>query len=173
MAETIASAIIPTIIFIVALIILFSHNDMGNEFITGAKEGLHTAINLIPSLVMLVIAVRLLSASGAVELIGNIFQKPLSLAGIPSELISVLIIRPFSGSAATAVADNLFSKFGPDSKTGLCASILMGASDTIIYTISLYYTSAGIRKTCFSLPVSFAALIFCALLSCSLYRFFF
>ena len=173
MAETIASAIIPTIVFISAIIILFSHKDMGHEFIKVAQEGLNTAINLIPSLVMLVIGVRILSSSGAVDILAKGLEKPFALFGIPTELLPVILVRPFSGSAATAVADSLFATYGPDSMAGLCASILMGASDTIIYTISLYYTSAGIKKTSFSLPVSFIALIFCAILSCRLYSFFF
>lgn len=173
MAETIASAIIPTIIFICALIILFSKKDMGSAFIEGAKEGLSTAIGIIPSLVMIVIGVRIISVSGAVDFISDIFAKPLGCLGMPKELLPVLVVRPFSGSAATAVADNLFTTYGPDSKTGLCASILMGASDTIIYTIGIYYTSVRLKKTSFSLPVSFIALIFCALLSCKLYGLFF
>ena len=173
MAETIASAIIPTIVFISAIIILFSHKDMGSEFIKGATEGLNTAVKLVPSLVMLVIGVRILSSSGAVDILAKCLKKPFSLFGIPTELMPVILVRPFSGSAATAVADSLFTSFGPDSMPGLCASILMGASDTIVYTISLYYTSAGIKKTSFSLPVSFIALIFCAILSCRLYSFFF
>jgi len=173
MTEFIAGASIPVIVFIRAVIILFSKKDLGNEFLKGAKEGLETSISLIPGLVMLLSGVQMLMSSGIVDVLCHLFKPVISLLGLPSDILPVLLLRPFSGSATTAVADSLFASVGPDSKAGLCASILMGASDTIIYTISLYYTSSNIKKTSFSLPASFAALVFCAVLSSQLCTFFF
>lgn len=172
-AEIIAGAAIPVIVFTTAIIILFSKKDLGSEFLKGAKDGLDTAFSLIPGLVMLISGVRMLTSSGAFDMLCRVFKPIAAIFGLPSDILPVLLLRPFSGSATTAVADSLFSSVGPDSTSGLCASILMGASDTIIYTISLYYTAANIKKTAFSLPASFIALGFCAILSGWLCVFFF
>ncbi len=173
MAEIIASASIPVIVFICAVIILFSKKDLGSEFLKGAKEGLETSVSLIPGLVMLISGVRMLTVSGAIDVFCRVFEPIAAFFGLPSDILPVLLLRPFSGSGTTAVADILFASVGPDSKAGLCASILMGASDTIIYTISLYYTAANVKKNGFSLPASFIALGFCAILSGWIYTLFF
>lgn len=156
---------IPVIIALAGVFILFSKNNLFDEFLAGGKEGAQTCAKLLPSLVMLICATRMFSASGALDAICDgigIFTRRL---GIPDSVIPVILMRPISGSAATAMINNLFSIDGPDSFAGRCASILMGSSDTIIYTLAMYFGAAGIKKTRYALPASFILLGFCTVLS--------
>lgn len=165
-AEIIGNLSIPTIIVVCAFLLLFSKNNLADAFLDGAKEGLQTSFKLLPTLVMLLCAVRMFFVSGGVQIITNLLSKPLMLLGITPELSSVLLVRPFSGSAATAVADTIFKTYGPDSIIGLCASVIMGSSDTIIYTLSMYFSAVQIKKTRYAIPASFIILLFCSVLGC-------
>ena len=164
---------VPLIIAAAAVIMLLGKTDYGSEFLSGAREGLETSVRLLPSLVMLICAVRMVAASGALDLLSGFLKEPAARLGFPEELVSVILIRPFSGSAATAVADNLYKTVGPDSFAGRCASVLMGSSDTIIYTLALYFSSVGIKKTRYALPASFIVLLFCSVMSVIITRLFF
>lgn len=159
--EFIGNLAIPLIIVFCAFLLLLSKNNLSDAFLHGAKQGLGVSVNLFPTLVLLLCAVRMLFASGALEIVTSILSKPLSMLGIAPELSSVLLVRPFSGSAATAVADTIFKTYGPDSDTGLFASVIMGASDTIIYTLSMYFSAGQIKKTRYAITASFIVLVFC------------
>ena len=113
------------------------------------------------------------TASGALNAICSLAEPLCAIVGIPTEMIPVILIRPVSGSGATATVKQLFSVCGPDSTASLAASILMGSSDTIIYTVSMYFSHVNAKKTGFTLPVSFAVMIICTLLSCLAARLFY
>ena len=105
------------------------------------------------------------AASGALKLLcgfGSYLLRPL---GVPASMLPVIFMRPISGSAATAMINELFAEQGPDSFAGRAASVLMGSSDTIIYTLSMYFGAVGIRRTRHALPAAFLTLIFCTLFS--------
>ena len=78
--------------------------------------------------------------------------------------------RPFSGSASAATLSDLLSRVGADSFTGLCASVIYGSSDTVVYVVSVYFSSVGIRRTRWALPCAFAVMLFCIFFSCFLCR---
>lgn len=171
--DIIGAYAIPVIIALAGAAILFSKNNLFDEFLKGGRDGFITSIKILPSLVMLICATRMFSASGALDLVCDIVGTVTRRIGIPDSLIPVILMRPISGSAATAMVNNLFSADGPDSFAGRCASIIMGSSDTIIYTLAMYFSAAGIRKTRHALPASFIILIFCTLFSLMLTRVFF
>ena len=171
--DIIGAYAIPVIIALAGAAILFSTNNLFDEFLKGGRDGFITSIKILPSLVMLICATRMFSASGALDLVCDIVGTVTRRIGIPDSLIPVILMRPISGSAATAMVNNLFSADGPDSFAGRCASIIMGSSDTIIYTLAMYFSAAGIRKTRHALPASFIILIFCTLFSLMLTRVFF
>lgn len=171
--DIIGTYAIPITLALAGAAILFSRKDLFAEFLKGGREGLSTSMKILPSLVMLLCATRMFSASGALDIVCNIFGIFTRKLGIPDSMIPVFLMRPISGSAATAMINNLFSSDGPDSFAGRCASILMGSSDTIIYTLAMYFGAAEIRRTRHALPASFIILVFCTLLSLLLTRIFF
>lgn len=164
---------IPVVFVFVGIIMLFSKRNLFSSFIDGAKEGLKTAIGLLPTLVALLSAIAMLRASGAIEYVSDKLSGPLSRLGVPSEIVPLIFTRPFSGSASSALFSDLLTSVGADSFAGMCAAVIMGSSDTVVYIISVYFSSVGIRKTRYAFPVAFAVMIFCLFFSCFICRIWF
>lgn len=99
------------------------------DFIKGAKDGFHTVIQIMPTLVGLMVAVGVLRASGFLTFIGRIFQGVTDRIGFPSELVPLVFIKMFSSSAATGLVLDIFKTYGPDSHMGMITSIMMSCTD--------------------------------------------
>ena len=164
----IAEYALPLFITCAAFLLLFSKKQLFPLFISGCSEGIKTAVGLLPTFVILVVAVRMFCASGALEALCTVLSPICEMLHIPKDLLPVAIMRPVSGSGATAMITELFSVSGPDSAAGKAASVLMGSSDTILYTLSVYFAHTGTKRTGYALPVSFAVMLFCLVLSCFL-----
>lgn len=168
-----SSLIIPLVVLSAGLVMLLGGNRFFDSFTAGAKNGLKTAIGLLPTLAALVTAVSMLNASGAVDFISSLISPFTASLGIPEGLLPLLLTRPVSGSASTAVYSSLLGKYGPDSFESLCASVIMGSSDTMIYILTVYFAGAGVKKTRYAFPCAFAVMLFCIFLSCFVCRLFF
>lgn len=171
--EYISSLAIPLAIFAAALLILVSKKPYFDDFTAGAKEGIEGAVKLLPTLVALVVGIKMLNASGVSGALASLLSPIFSKIGVPSELLPLLITRPFSGSAANASFYALISEYGPDSFVSLCASVIMGSSDTMVYIIALYFSSVGIKKGRHAFVSAFLVMIFCVFFACFLCRFYF
>ena len=163
MINTISSAVLPAILFLVALITLRSDRGAFDAFLDGASGGIRTAAGLLPSLCALIVATSMLFASGLADAIAYALSDLFNVIGLPSGITPLLITRPISGSASTAAYTELLEKYGADSSASTLASVIMGSSDTVIYVISVYFASAGVKRTRHAMPVAFAAMIFCIL----------
>ena len=170
MIEEIFSYILPAIVCLVGLILLVSKRDLFSEFLCGAKEGMGTAIKLAPTLVALIVALKMLSASGALELVAELCSPLFERIGVPTELLPLLLTRPVSGSASMAAYSELLEQYGADSFISLCASVIMGSSDTLVYVIAVYFSSVGIKKSRHAFPCAFLIMIFCIFFSCFICR---
>ncbi len=156
---------VPAVIFAVGIMLLLCDRDLFSEFVKGAASGAETCFELLPTLVILLVATGMLRASGALDGISGILERPLSLLGIPPEIIPTVILRPLSGSAANASVVSLFKECHPDSFAGRCVSVLMGSSDTIVYTVAMYFGAVGIKKTRHAIPAAVTVMLFCTALS--------
>ena len=170
MIEEIFSYILPAIVCLVGVILLVSKRDLFSEFLDGAKEGIGTAIKLAPTLVALIVALKMLSASGALEFVAGLCSPLFERIGVPSELLPLLLTRPVSGSASMAAYSELLERYGADSFISLCASVIMGSSDTLVYVIAVYFSSVGIKKSRHAFPCAFLIMIFCIFFSCFICR---
>ena len=122
-----------------------------DEFIVGAKKGFQTVIKIMPTLIGLMMAVGILRASGFLDLLAEWIGKLTSSVGFPSQLVPLAIVKMFSSSAATGLLLDLYKEFGTDSQIGLIASIMMSCTETIFYTMSVYFMTAHIKKTRYTL----------------------
>lgn len=144
-----------------------------DAFIRGARQGLPTVIRILPFVVGFVFAIRIFSASGCFEYIAAALSPLLKPAGIPPEILPLALMRPFSGSASIAMLTTLFQRFGPDTLIGRSASTLMGSSETLFYTSSLYFGSVGVKQTRYTIPASLISEVFGLFSSVLLCRLFF
>lgn len=118
-----------------------------DAFLTGAKEGITTAISIAPAMVGLITAVTMLRESGILEALSQLVSPFVEKLGFPSEIVPVALLRPVSGSGATALILSVFEDFGPDSFAGKILSVMAGSTETTVYAIAVYYASVGIKKT--------------------------
>ncbi len=162
--------LLPALVTLIALIMLKGGAPFFDAFVQGANDGLRTAVRLCPTLVALLVAVGMLRASGAIEVLSAWLSPVFGRLGVPSELLPLLLTRPFSGSAATATYASLLEHSGADSFVAVCASVIMGSSDTAVYVISLYFSSVGLKKTRYALPVALLVMVFCIFFSCLVCR---
>ena len=105
----------------------------------------------MPTLVGLMVAVGILRASGFLDFIGRMFRGVTDIIGFPSELVPLIFIKMFSSSAATGLVLDIFKTYGPDSYIGMITSIMMSCTETIFYTMSVYYMAAKVTKTRYTL----------------------
>lgn len=170
--DTIAKLALPLVITCVGILV-FKEKHRFDSFLSGAQSGLSCAVRLLPTLVALLVAVRMFSACGAVPLIGQWLSPVCEAIGLPSELLPLLLSRPMSGSASTAAYSELLEAYGADSFPALCASVIMGSSDTMVYIISVYFSSLGLSKSRHAYPAATAVMLFCIFFSCLVCRLWF
>ncbi len=173
MIEILSALPMPLVVAAVGVLFLTAKKDWFDSFLRGARQGLQTAVGLLPTLCALIVAVAMLNASGAVDLLARLLSPAADAVGIPAELLPLLLTRPFSGSASTAAFVELLEKVGPDSLPGLCASIIFATSDTMIYIISVYFSSVNIKHSRSAIPQATAVMLFCIFFSCFLCRLWF
>ena len=149
--------IVPGILLIAAAAALRKKESAYDILLDGAADGLKLLISILPALILLLTAVHMLKASGAVELISRLLSPLFSLFGIPPETAMLVFIRPISGSAALAVGADLMAQYGVDSTIGRTAAVMLGSTETTFYTISVYFGAAGIRKTRYCIPAALFA----------------
>lgn len=118
-----------------------------DSFVTGAKDGMKTVVDIMPTLVGLMVGVGVLRASGFLDFVSEHLAVVAEWLNFPGELIPLSIVRLFSSSAATGLALDVFKEFGTDSYLGLVTSIMMSSTETVFYTMSVYYMTAKIKKT--------------------------
>ena len=123
----------------------------------GLPEGLRVLGRILPALVVLLSAVQMFRASGAMELLTGLLSPVLEGLGIPPETAVLLLVRPVSGSGALAVGSQLMEQYGPDSYIGRVTAVMLGCSETTFYTVAVYYGAAGIRRTRHTIPAALAA----------------
>ena len=149
--------VVPGLLAICSLLVLHKRENAYDLLLEGGAEGLHTVAAILPALVILLTAVQMLKASGAVELLGDFMSPVFSALGIPPETAVLVLIRPISGSAALAVGADLMAQYGPDSLIGRTAAVMLGSTETTFYTISVYFGAAGIKKTRYAIPAALIA----------------
>jgi spore maturation protein B len=115
-------------------------------FIQGAMEGLKTTVRLAPYILAIFVAIGIFRNSGALDFIIYIFKPLLMFFHIPPDLLTLGLLKPLSGSASLGTTAELLNKYGPDSTTGITASIIQGSSETTFYVMSLYLGSVAIKN---------------------------
>ena len=147
----------PIIILLIIVYGVIEKNKVFDTFLDGAKEGIEIVFSIFPTLIGLFMAIGALRSSGILDLIVNFLTPILNAIHFPSEIMPLALIRPISGSASIAVATDIMKNYGVDSKMGVIASTIMGSTETTLYTIAIYTSAVGIKKTRFVLATALIA----------------
>lgn len=149
--------IVPSLLLSVSLVSLHKKENTYDRLLTGASQGMKILLSIVPALIILLTAVSMLRASGAIEAISSICSPVFSFFGIPPETAILILVRPLSGSAALAVGAELMGQYGVNSQIGQTVAVMLGSTETTFYTISVYFGAAGIRKTRYTIPAALVA----------------
>ena len=149
--------VVPVLLLLSSVLALRKKENAYNLMLDGAADGLRLLFSIVPALVLLLTAVTMLRASGAVELLSGLMTPVFSFFGIPPETALLVLIRPLSGSAALAVGAELMAQYGVDSLIGRTAVVMLGSTETTFYTISVYFGAAGIKKTRYTIAAALLA----------------
>lgn len=149
--------LVPILLLAVSVLALRKRENTYDLLLSGAADGLKLLATLVPALILLLSAVTMLRASGAVELLGRLLAPVFRFFGIPPETALLVLIRPISGSAALAVGAELMAVHGVDSLIGRTAAVMLGSTETTFYTISVYFSAAGVKKTRYAIPAALIA----------------
>lgn len=135
---------------------LTSGRDAYGAFLRGAKQGMLSAVGLLPALCGMLLLLRLMSASGLTRTMAEFSSPLLEKISMPKEVTPMLLLRPLTGSGSIAALQEIIRQCGPDSRAASIASVLAGSSETILYTLTVYAAAAGVKKVPGALAASLA-----------------
>ena len=140
------SLILPGLIASLLIYAYIKKADVYSAFISGALEALPMLYKTLPSMCAMMAALSILRKSGAMEAFTGAVSPALQKAGMPGELVPLFLLRPFSGSAALAILRDIFDTCGADSFVGVAASVMLGSTETVFYTMGVYFAAVKIKK---------------------------
>lgn len=150
---------IPLLIFCIVGYGILNRQPVYEEFVEGAKDGFWTVIKIMPTLIGLMVAVGVLRASGLLDCVARGLGQITAEIGFPAELFPVTIVKMFSSSAAAGLLLDIYKEYGADSTLGKMASVMMSSTETIFYTMSVYFMSVKVKKTRYTLAGALLATV--------------
>lgn len=126
---------------------LMNRQPVYEDFVAGAKDGFTTVLGILPTLIGLMVAVGVLRASGFMEFVGCMLAKVVPSHIFPVELLPLSLVKMFSSSASTGLLLDIFEQYGVDSFIGRTAAVMMSSTETIFYTLSVYFMSVKVKKS--------------------------
>lgn len=157
MMDIIGEWVLPLMVVSIVVFGLFKKVRVFDCFMEGAKKGLKTVYDLLPTITGLVVAVTMLKESGGMELIAKAFSPVAALLGVPKETVPMALLSPISGGGSLSLFESVLKSDGPDSFLGQVASVLMGSTDTTLYAVTVYYAAISIKNTRHTLYAGLAA----------------
>lgn len=146
-----SNIIIPAILFYIVGYGLVSKVPVFESFLKGAEEGILTVFRVAPTLIGLLLATGVLRSSGVLDAVAELLGTLGNRLPLPKEIIPLALVKFVSGSAATGLLLDVFKTYGPDSYIGRMASIMMSSTETVLYTMSVYFMAAKVTKTRYTL----------------------
>lgn len=147
MLDRIGSYILPLMVVGIVIFGLIKKVKVFDCFMKGAKKGLFTVYELLPSITGLVLAVTMLKESGAMDILSSFLSPITSFFGVPDEITPMALLSPISGGGSLTLFESVLKTHGPDSFIGQVASVVMGSTDTTLYAVTVYYSAVGIKNT--------------------------
>lgn len=146
MFQYLTKSIIPIIVVIIITYGMFKGRKVYDWFVEGAKDGLKVCMNIFPYLLAMIVAVEIFKNANLLDMINNFISPFTNAIGLPKELLPLVLIKPLSGSGAVAIFTNIVQTYGPDTLIGLTASVIMGTTETIFYTVTVYFGAVKVKK---------------------------
>jgi spore maturation protein SpmA len=144
--DTFAAWFLPIFMISLLLVGLAGRVRVYEVAIEGAREALEVALRIVPFLVLILVAIAMLRASGALDAMVAAIDPVTGRLGFPAEALPMALLRPLSGSGSYGVMVEIMKVHGPDSFIGILAGALNGSTETTFYVLTLYLGAAGVRN---------------------------
>lgn len=164
--------IIPIIFVSIFVYCLVKNIPAYDFFVKGSKEAVGLVVSILPYLCAIFIFVSLMDVSGISDILCKVTEPILKIVGIPTELSKLVVLRPFSGNGSLAIVKDIYINYGADSYIGRCASVVVGASDTIFYVTAVYFSTINIKNMRYIIPVCIIACFVGSTMACLFVRIF-
>ncbi len=148
---------VPVIVFVIVGNAFLNKQKGFDHFTEGAARGLKVVVGILPTLIGLMVGTGVLRASGALEGLATLLTPIAKRMHFPAALVPLVLVKMVSSSAATSLLLDIFKEYGPDSFEGFLASVIMSSTETIFYTMAVYFASVKIQKTRYTLAGALAA----------------
>lgn len=145
--SALSAAFIPLLFTAVLLYGALRKAPVYDLFAEGVKEGLQSAVEILPFIIAIFVGIRVFTASGAMDWIQGLLGPIFGLVGVPEELLSLILLRPVSGSGSLVLAGEVLNQYGPDSFLGRAASVMTGTCETVFYVLAVYFGVTHVKKT--------------------------
>ncbi len=150
---------IPVLIFYIIAMGVATRQNVYEDFMKGVKDGLHLVFKIMPTMIAMLVAVNVLRASGFLEFLAELVRPLAEKIHFPAALVPLSVLKIFSSSGATGLLLDLYKEYGADSYVGKVGSLILSSTETIFYTMSLYFVTAGIKKSRYTLAGCLVATI--------------
>lgn len=170
--STVSALAVPFVLLVLCGCFL-KNGRLYDSFVAGAREGLQTAVNLLPTMTLLLTALTMFRESGAADGIARVLAPVCDRFGIPEGIVPLVITRPFSGSASTAAFADLLAEYGADSREAFAAALVMGCGDTLVYVVSVYFSVTRVRQTRCTVPAAVFTAVLGVVMACLLTNLFY
>lgn len=157
--SAVSAAFLPLMITVILVHGMVKKANVYNLFIEGCQEGIKTAADILPFIIAVFLAIRLMTDSGALSVLEKVCDPVFSFFGMPEELAAFMIMRPVSGSGTLVILENLADEFGPDSFLCRSACVMMGSSETLLYAVAVYFGATSVKKMRHTVPAGIVGYI--------------
>lgn len=144
--SAISVGFLPVMAAIIVAYGLIKKAPVYDYFIDGAKEGLKTAVDILPFMIGIYLAVNGLTSSGLINFIYLVLRPFFNFLGVPVELLPLMFLRAISGSGSFIIVQDILELVNPDSYTGRVACVMSGGCETVIYVLALYFGVTKAKK---------------------------
>jgi spore maturation protein B len=154
---TVSKWLLPALLAFIPLYAAFRKVPVYESFVEGAKDGFPTAIQIIPHLVGMMVAVSVFRETGALQFYLGLLKPVWSMVRFPEEAVPLALLRPISGAGSLAYIESLFRTYGPDSFISRLGATMQGSTDTTLYVLTVYFGAVGIRNSLYAVKVGLMA----------------
>ncbi|MDR7094981.1 nucleoside recognition domain-containing protein [Hydrogenophaga laconesensis] len=120
-----------------------------DAFIEGAKEGFGVAIQIVPYLIAILIAIGVFRAAGCMDFLLSGIGAAVAAMGWNTDFLPALpvgLMKVLSGAGARGLMIDVMQTHGVDSFAGRLAAIVQGSTETTFYVLAVYFGSVGIQR---------------------------
>lgn len=159
-AGTVGAVVILGVVLLFLLVGSWRRVNVYDAFIEGAKEGFGVAVQIVPYLVAILVAIGVFRAAGCMDAVLGAVGAGVAALGLDTAFLPALpvgLMKVLSGAGARGLMIDVMQVHGVDSFAGRLAAIIQGSTETTFYVLAVYFGSVGVRHARHALACALVA----------------